>query len=100
MTPFASCRWTTLFCCPTTVTSSRKAASQAQAPGQRGQGRGRGAQQDDSQGISALLALNPHSDLAHNLQFMTAALKNVETGEVTVAVQDAHFDGIEVRAGR
>lgn len=51
------------------------------------------------QGISALLALNPHSDLAHNLQFMTAALKNVETGEVTVAVQDAHFDGIEVRAG-
>jgi len=51
------------------------------------------------QGISALLALNPHSELAHNLQYMTAALKNVETGEVTVAVQDAHFDGIEVRAG-
>jgi len=51
------------------------------------------------QGISALLALNPHSDLAHNLMIMTAAAKNVQTGEVTIAVQDAHFDGVKVKAG-
>ncbi len=51
------------------------------------------------QGISALLALNPHADLDHNVAAMTAALSNVQTGEVTVAVQDAHFDGIQVRAG-
>lgn len=51
------------------------------------------------QGISALLALNPHADLAHNAETMTAALSNVETGEVTMAVQDAHFDGIRVKAG-
>ena len=51
------------------------------------------------QGISALLALNPHADLERNVQAMTAALDQVQTGEVTVAVQDARFDGIEVRAG-
>lgn len=51
------------------------------------------------QGISALLALNPHADLARNAQTMTAALGHVQTGEVTIAVQDAFFDGIEVRAG-
>jgi len=51
------------------------------------------------QGISALLALNPHADLGHNVAAMTAALGQVQTGEVTVAVQDARFDGIQVRAG-
>jgi hypothetical protein len=51
------------------------------------------------QGISALLALNPHSDLDRNVAAMTSALGNVQTGEVTVAVQDAHFDGIQVQTG-
>ncbi|MCX7669763.1 MAG: DAK2 domain-containing protein [Anaerolineae bacterium] len=51
------------------------------------------------QGISALLALNPHADLERNVRTMSAALDQVQTGEVTVAVQDAHFDGIEVHAG-
>jgi uncharacterized protein len=51
------------------------------------------------QGISALLALNPQADLAQNSAIMSAALDNIETGEVTIAVQDAHFDGIQVRAG-
>ncbi len=51
------------------------------------------------QGISALLALNPHADLAHNLDTMTASLGHVQTGEVTVAVQDARFDGVQVHAG-
>ncbi|MEJ5199788.1 MAG: DAK2 domain-containing protein, partial [Anaerolineae bacterium] len=51
------------------------------------------------QGISALLALNPHADLERNIRTMTAALDQVQTGEVTVAVQDARFDGIEVHAG-
>jgi dihydroxyacetone kinase-like predicted kinase len=51
------------------------------------------------QGISALLALNPHADLEHNAANMTAALAHVETGEVTTAVHDADFDGIHVRAG-
>jgi uncharacterized protein len=51
------------------------------------------------QGISALLALNPHADLARNLHTMSRALSTVQTGEVTTAVQDAHFDGIQVQAG-
>ena len=51
------------------------------------------------QGISALLALNSHSDLDRNVAAMTSALGNVQTGEVTVAVQDAHFDGIQVQTG-
>ena len=51
------------------------------------------------QGISALLALNPHTDLEHNIRAMTAAMGTVQTGEVTIAVQDAHFDGIQVKAG-
>jgi uncharacterized protein len=51
------------------------------------------------QGISALLALNPHADLARNVHAMTAALGSVQTGEVTIAVQDARFDGIEVHSG-
>jgi DAK2 domain fusion protein YloV len=51
------------------------------------------------QGISALLALNPHVKLEHIVKAMTSALDSVQTGEVTVAVQDARFDGIEVHAG-
>ena len=51
------------------------------------------------QGISALLALNPHADLARNVHAMTAVLGSVQTGEVTIAVQDARFDGIEVHSG-
>jgi len=51
------------------------------------------------QGIAALLALNPHTDLDRNVQAMTAALGHIQTGEVTVAVQDARFDGIQVHAG-
>jgi dihydroxyacetone kinase-like predicted kinase len=51
------------------------------------------------QGISALLALNPHADLAHNTTAMTTAAKHVQTGEVTKAVQNARFDGIEVVSG-
>ena len=51
------------------------------------------------QGISALLALNPQAHLDQNVAAMTSALGQVQTGEVTVAVQDAHFDGIQVRAG-
>jgi uncharacterized protein len=51
------------------------------------------------QGISALLALNPRSNLEQNVRVMSTALKQVQTGEVTVAVQDAHFDNIQVHAG-
>jgi uncharacterized protein len=51
------------------------------------------------QGISALLALNPNVDMVRNVQIMTAALNHVQTGEVTIAVHDARFNGITVHSG-
>ena len=48
---------------------------------------------------SALLALHPHATLARNVQAMTTAMGSVQTGEVTIAVQNARFDGIEVHSG-
>ena len=51
------------------------------------------------QGISALLAHNPQATLEENAQAMEAALQMIETGEITVAVRDAEFDGIQVKAG-
>jgi len=51
------------------------------------------------QGISALLALSSHADLERNLRTMASAIDSVQSGEVTIAVQDAHFDGIEVTVG-
>jgi dihydroxyacetone kinase-like predicted kinase len=76
------------------------AASQAQAMAQ-GEGKNVAVVPSKTipQGISALLALNPHGDLQHNASSMQSAAKNVQTGEVTKAVQNARFDGIEVTAG-
>ena len=51
------------------------------------------------QGISALLSLNVNVDMARNVQVMAAALSHVQTGEVTVAVHDAQFNGIQVHEG-
>ncbi len=51
------------------------------------------------QGISALLALNPHATLEQNALAMTHALQHVQTGEVTIAVQDARFDDVLVKTG-
>jgi DAK2 domain fusion protein YloV len=51
------------------------------------------------QGISALLALSPHADLERNVQTMAAAIDSIQTGEVTIAVHDANFDGVEVQVG-
>jgi DAK2 domain fusion protein YloV len=51
------------------------------------------------QGISALLALSPHADLERNVQTMASAIDSVQTGEVTIAVHDANFDGIKVTVG-
>lgn len=52
------------------------------------------------QGISALLAFNMQATMADNAAAMTRALASIDTGEVTVAVRDAHIDGLEVKAGQ
>ncbi len=51
------------------------------------------------QGIAALLAFDPDADVAQNYEAMQAALDNVITGKVTVAVNDANINGLSVREG-
>ena len=51
------------------------------------------------QGISALLAFNPQVSLEENARNMEAALRAVETGEITIAIRDAEFDGLRVSTG-
>jgi DAK2 domain fusion protein YloV len=51
------------------------------------------------QGISALLAFNPDKETSENLESMTAAIADVQSGEVTFAVRDSHFDGVDIHEG-
>ncbi len=51
-------------------------------------------------GIAALMAFNPDADADENHEIMTQALDNVVVGQVTIAVSDAHFDGLDVKAGQ
>jgi len=51
------------------------------------------------QGISALIAFQPSDSVEDNIKAMTHALGAIQTGEITVAVRSAAFDGIRVEAG-
>jgi len=51
------------------------------------------------QGISALMAFNPHEGLRENLEAMTRAIGNVVTGEVTFAVRNSQYNGFEINEG-
>jgi len=51
------------------------------------------------QGIAAFLAFNLQADLEANVRNMERALDDIQTGEVTVAVRAARFNGIEVAPG-
>jgi len=51
------------------------------------------------QAVSAMLAFDPEGDLDRNFESMTATLGNVRSGQVTVAISAARFDGIEVQKG-
>jgi DAK2 domain fusion protein YloV len=52
------------------------------------------------EGIAALLAFNYQADLETNVQVMAEGMKHVRTGEVTTAVREAQFNGIQVREGQ
>lgn len=51
------------------------------------------------QGIAAMVAFNYMEDLDENVEAMTEALGEVETGEVTVAVRTTTVQGVAVTAG-
>src|SRR5699024_10753435 len=51
------------------------------------------------QGISALLAFHPESELEDNKKSMEEASTHVKTGQVTYAVRDTQVDGITIKKG-
>ncbi len=51
------------------------------------------------QGISAMLAFDPDSEVADNAESMMAAAKNVTTGSITYAARDSDFDGHNIKEG-
>ncbi|MHC0037206.1 DAK2 domain-containing protein [Pseudoneobacillus sp. C159] len=48
------------------------------------------------QGMTALLAFNPTTDLVSNKNTMTEALNHVKTGQITFAVRDTSIEGLEI----
>ena len=51
------------------------------------------------QGLSACLMFNPEADVEANLEEMTEAIKNVKTGQVTYAIKDTTYEGLEIKEG-
>ena len=51
------------------------------------------------QGISAILGFNPEAEPEDNAETMTEMLKAVKTGQVTYAVRDSSFDGVDIKEG-
>ena len=52
------------------------------------------------QGVSALLALNLQANFEQNVAAMTAALGEVETGEITTATRSVRLNSVEVSEGQ
>lgn len=50
------------------------------------------------QGLSACMMFNPEVDVEMNNREMQAALQSVVTGQVTYAIKDTTFDGMEIKA--
>ncbi|WP_087972949.1 DAK2 domain-containing protein [Oceanobacillus rekensis] len=51
------------------------------------------------QGISAMLAFHPESDIDENRGVMDEARKQVKTGQITYAIRDTQIDGITIENG-
>jgi DAK2 domain fusion protein YloV len=52
------------------------------------------------QGLVAMLRLAPDGDFDAVVSDMTAALNDVETGEITIATRSVEIDGVEVQEGQ
>jgi DAK2 domain fusion protein YloV len=51
------------------------------------------------QGLSAMLRFVPSGDFDHVVEEMTAAVNDVETGEITTATRSVEIDGVQVKTG-
>ncbi len=49
------------------------------------------------QGLSACIMFNPEVELDDNISEMTEAIENVKSGEVTYAIKDTTYDGLEIK---
>ena len=49
------------------------------------------------QGLAAILAFNPESELDANISNMTEAMEYVSSGQVTYAVRDSEYNGISIK---
>ncbi len=52
------------------------------------------------QGLAAMLRLAPDGDFDSVVKEMTAALDDVETGEITIATRSVEIDGVQVQEGQ
>ncbi len=50
------------------------------------------------QGLTACIMFNPEVEVEENLEEMTAAAQSVLTGQVTYAIKDTTYDGLEIHA--
>lgn len=51
------------------------------------------------QGLSACIMFNPEVDFDMNISEMSDAISLVKTGQVTYAIKDTTFEGLEIKAG-
>lgn len=51
------------------------------------------------QGLSACIMFNPDVDVDENVEEMEAAVANVKSGEVTYAIKDTTYEGLEIKKG-
>ena len=49
------------------------------------------------QGLTACMMFNPEDDFSSNIEEMTASIDSVKSGQVTFAIKDTSFDGVEVK---
>ncbi len=51
------------------------------------------------QGLSACIMFNPEVTMEENIEEMTQAVEHVKTGQVTYAIKDTTFEGLEIKEG-
>ncbi len=64
-----------------------------------GQAGGGAPHQDDPQGISALMVMDPEAEVEDNRAAMAEAIGRVHTSEITYAARDSDFDGFAIKRG-
>jgi len=52
------------------------------------------------QGVAALLAINYQADFETNVEMMTEAMAEIETGEVTTATRSVQINGLDIATGQ